>query len=296
MTTPSAPPATRVALLGLGRMGHAMAGRILAAGYPLAVWNRTAERGRDVADRGARLAASPADAARDADVVITILADPPAVRAVLLGDAGVLATARKGAVLVDASTVGPADSREFAAACAARGVRFVDAPVLGSSPVAEQGKLTTLAGGEAAVVAEVEPVLRTFSATVVRAGATGQGSTVKLCMNMLVAGLTEVLAESIVLADRAGLAPSVLRETLAASVLSSPFLGYKAPQLFERRFAPLFTTRLLLKDLDLALTLARETGIVLPGTSAVRGMYARAAEAGHGDDDFAAVIDAVAND
>jgi len=275
-------------------MGHAMAGRLLDAGYPLAVWNRTAERGRDLADRGARLAAMPADAARGSRVAILMLADPPAVRAVLLGRDGALGALDAGATVVDMSTVGPADSRDFAAACAERGVRFVDAPVLGSMPAAEQGTLTVLAAGDAAAIDEVEPILRTLGSAVVRAGTTGQGSTLKLCMNLLVGGLTELLAESIIVAERAGLSRDVMRETLMTSVLSSPFLGYKAPQLLERRFSPLFTTKLLLKDLDLALALARAEDIALPGTAAIRDTYARAADAGYADQDFSAVIELVA--
>jgi 3-hydroxyisobutyrate dehydrogenase len=294
MTTRSSSLAPRVSFLGLGRMGHPMATRLLDAGYPLAVWNRTTDRGRDLAARGARLAPTPAEATRGARVAVLMLADPAAVRDVLLGTDGVLAGLGEGAVVVDMSTVGPADSREFAARCAERGVRFVNAPVLGSKPAAEQGKLTVLAAGDAEAIDEVEPVLRSLGSTVVRVGAVGQGSTLKLCMNLLVGGLTELLAEAIVLAERAGLAPDVMRETLMASVLSSPFLAYKAPQLLERQFSPLFTTKLLLKDLDLALAVARDEGVPLPGTEAVREAYARAVGAGYADQDFAAVIEIVA--
>ena len=294
MTTRHSPPTTPLSFLGLGRMGQPMAARLLDAGYPLAVWNRTAERARDLAARGARLAPTPADAARGARVAILMLADPAAVRAVLLGTNGVLAALDEGAIVVDMSTVGPADSRAFDAACAERGVRFVNAPVLGSRPAAEQGKLTVLAAGDAAAIDEVEPILRTLGSTVVRVGEVGQGSTLKLCMNLLVGGLTELLAEAIVLAERAGLAPDVMRETLMASVLSSPFLAYKAPQLLERQFSPLFTTKLLLKDLDLALAVARDEGVPLPGTAAIREVYAQAAGAGYADQDFAAVIEPVA--
>jgi 3-hydroxyisobutyrate dehydrogenase len=148
--------------------------------------------------------------------------------------------------------------------------------------------------GDAAAIDEVEPILRTLGSTVVRVGEVGQGSTLKLCMNLLVGGLTELLAEAIVLAERAGLAPDVMRETLMASVLSSPFLAYKAPQLLERQFSPLFTTKLLLKDLDLALAVARDEGVPLPGTAAIREVYAQAAGAGYADQDFAAVIEPVA--
>ena len=279
-----------VAFLGLGRMGHPMAARVLAAGHPLAIWNRTAARGEDLATRGARLARTPGDAVRGARVIITMLADPSAVERVLAGDDGVLRALERGAVLADCSTVGPEHSRAFAAQCADAGAGFVDAPVMGSITAAEQGTLTVLAGGDAGVVDAVEPVLRTFGRTVVRTGPTGSASALKVVMNLLVGGLTELLAEAIVLAERSGLPSAVVKDTLGASVLNSPFLGYKAPQLLERRFTPLFTTELMLKDLNLALDLARQAGLSLPSAQVIRDQYARAAANGRADDDFSSVI------
>ena len=279
-----------LAFLGLGRMGHAMAGRLLAAGYPVTVWNRTAARGRDLVERGAKQAVTPREAVHGAAVAIVMLADPPAVDQALLGEDGVLAALSRGATIIDCSTVGPADSRRLAAQCALRGVGFVDAPVLGSVPAAEQGTLTVLAGGDAATVDAVAPILETIGKEVVRAGPTGQGSALKLVMNLLVGGLTELLAESFVLAERAGLEKDTIRRTLAGSVLNSAFVGYKGPQLLDRQFAPLFTTRLMLKDLDLVLRLAGEVGTSLPATRTVRDLYARAAKAGRADQDFSAII------
>lgn len=268
-----------------------MAARLLAAGYPVTVWNRTAERARDLTERGAGVARTPALAARGARHVVLMLADPPAVDAVLLGEGGVLAALDQGATVIDCSTVGPEDSRRAAARCADIGVGFVDAPVLGSTPAAEQGTLTVLAGGEEAAVRAAEPILQVFGSRVVRTGGVGSASTLKLVMNLLVGGLTELLAEAVLLAEGSGLAKDVVRDALFASVLNSPFLGYKAPQLLDRRFSPLFTTGLMLKDLDLVLALASAQGLELPGTGAVREAYASAAAAGRRDDDFSAVIE-----
>lgn len=289
---PSSRPS--IAVLGLGRMGRPMAARLLAAGYPVTVWNRTASRADDLRGARARVAATPADAARDADVVITMPADPAAVERVLFGDGGALAAMREGATLIDCSTVGPEDSRATAANCARHGVRFVDAPVLGSVPAAEQGTLTVLAGGDASVVGEMEPILKVLGQRVIRAGGTGMGSALKLVMNLLVGGLTELMAESFVLADGAGLSKEVVRETLMTSVLHSPFVGYKAPQLLDRQFSPLFTTALMLKDLDLALHLAGDLGLRLPATRTIRDVYDHSAQHGRADQDFSAVIDQVA--
>jgi 3-hydroxyisobutyrate dehydrogenase-like beta-hydroxyacid dehydrogenase len=281
----------QLAFLGLGSMGRRMAARLFAAGYPLSVWNRTPSRGDDLVSRGAVRALTPADAARGANVIILMLADPGAVDRVLFAEDGVLGAAERGATIIDCSTVGPEDSRAFASSCAAAGIRYVEAPVLGSLGQAESGQLVALAAGDAEVVAAAEPILRVLAKQVVRAGGAGQGSALKLVMNLLVGGITELLAESIVLAEKAGVRAEVLRETLLGSVLGSPFLAYKAPQLLERKFAPLFSTRLLLKDLDLILHLARDVGAPLPVTKVIRDLYGRAVAAGYGDQDFAAVIE-----
>lgn len=280
----------RVTLLGLGRMGHAMAARLLAAGLPLTVWNRTASRAEDLVTRGARLARTPADAVYDADVVVTMLADPAALEEVLAPPHGVLKTLRRGTLVVDCSTVGPAVARETAAQCVARGATYVDAPVLGSVPAAEQGTLTVLAGGAPEDLERARVVLSHLGGTIVHTGPVGSGSALKLVMNLLVGGQTELMAEAFLLAERAGLSRQLVGEALAGSVLASTFTAYKAPQLLERRFAPLFTTALLLKDIDLVLDLARTHALHLPGTRAVRDAYATSVAAGRRDEDFSAVI------
>jgi 3-hydroxyisobutyrate dehydrogenase-like beta-hydroxyacid dehydrogenase len=279
-----------VAVLGLGRMGAPIARRLLDAGVPLTVWNRSPDRAAPLATTGARLGASPADAARDADVVITMLADPAAVEAVLHGDHGALGAIRPGTLLIDCSTVGPDDARATARIAASRGVRFIDAPVLGSVGQATNGELVALAGGDEDDVARARPVLERFAKRVVRVGPVGSASALKLVMNLLVGGFAELLSEAIVLADGAGVPRDVFRETLMSSVLASPFVGYKAPQLLDQNFAPLFSTALLLKDLNLALHLADDANVSLPATRVIRDLYARSASAGRGGLDFSAVI------
>ncbi|HEU4564996.1 MAG TPA: NAD(P)-dependent oxidoreductase [Gemmatimonadaceae bacterium] len=288
---------TRIAFLGLGRMGHPMAERLLDAGHRLSVWNRTRSRGEDLATRGATLAETPAAAVRDSEMVITMLADPGAVMRVLSSDDGVLRGALRGAVMVDCSTVGPEDARAEAALCADHGLRFVEAPVLGSVNQARSGELVALAGGDPAAIDAAEPVLRVMAKQVVRAGAVGTGSALKLVMNLLIGGLTELAAEALVLGERAGVPREAIRETVGASVLASPFLGYKLPQLVERKFHPaLFTTDLLLKDLNLLVHLGKDVGAPLPATTVIRDVYARTAAAGHGGEDFASVIAQVASE
>ncbi len=267
-----------------------MAARLLAAGAPLTVWNRSAARGEDLVARGARRAKTPADAAYDAEVVLMMLADPAALQAVLAAPDGVLKTLKRSALLIDCSTVGPAAARAAAEQCAGRGAAYVDAPVLGSVPAAEQGTLTILAGGAEPDVERARGVLSHLGSSIVHTGEVGSASALKLVMNLLVGGQTELMAEAFLLAEHAGLSRQVVGDALAGSVLASPFVGYKAPQLLERKFNPLFTTALLVKDLDLALDLARAHELALPGLRAVRDAYGASAAAGRRDDDFSAVI------
>ena len=270
-----------------------MAARLLAAGAPLTIWNRDAQRGADLVTRGARRARTPSDAAYEAEVVILMLADPPAVEAVLGAPDGVLKTLRRGALLIDCSTIGPAMARESAARCVDRGAAYVDAPVLGSVPAAEQGSLTIFAGGADADVERAREVLAHLGTTIMPTGDVGSASALKLVMNLLVAGQTELMAEAFLLAARERLPASLVRDALAGSVLASPFVAYKAPQLMDRQFTPLFTTTLLLKDLDLALEVARTHALALPGLRAMRDAYGASRAAGRGEEDFSAVIESL---
>jgi 3-hydroxyisobutyrate dehydrogenase-like beta-hydroxyacid dehydrogenase len=281
-----------LSFLGLGRMGQPMAMRLVARGYGVTVWNRTAARADELVAAGARRAGTPGEAVRGAQVIVLMLADPEAVERVLFGGDGVLRAAENGALVIDCSTNGPDDARTFAANCISAGFRYVEAPVLGSVKQADTGTLVALAAGDDDAVIQAEPVLRAFASRVMRAGGVGKGSALKLVMNLLVGGLTELLAESIVLAERAGLSRDVVRDTLLDSVLASPFVGYKAPQLLERSYSPLFTTRLMLKDLNLVLHLATELGLTLPATTTIRDIYAKAADE-HAEQDFASVREVV---
>lgn len=283
----------RIAFLGLGRMGTPMAQRLLDAGYQLTVWNRTRSHAEALVPRGARVAESPADAARDAKTIVLMLADPRAVESVLTGPHGVTSAPLNDALVIDCSTVGPGHARRFAELVRHAGGRFTDAPVLGSTPAAAAGTLTVLASGDGAALDAADPILARFG-RVVRAGEVGQGNALKLVMNLLVGGITEVLAEALVLGERSGLSATLVRETIFGSVLKSPFLEYKAPQLFEKRYAPLFGASLMLKDMDLILAQARGVGASLPAAAVMRELYAETVkESAEEERDFAAVIEAV---
>lgn len=282
-----------LALLGLGTMGHVMAERMLDAGHDVAVWNRTAARAAPLGERGARVAIHPADAVRDADVVILMLADARASEAILFGADGAASALRAGTLVIDCGTIGPDAARRSAERVRAAGARYVDAPVLGSTPAVRQGALTALAGGDAHDVDDAERALAPVARRVVRAGAVGSGNALKLVMNLLVGGLTELLAEGTLLAERSGVAAGVVKETLDASVLRSAFLDYKAPQVLGRDFTPLFGAALMRKDFDLILAQAHAVGAPVPAATVVRDAYARCEALGFGDRDFAAVITAL---
>jgi len=277
-------------LLGLGLMGRPMALNLLKAGFPLTVWNRTHSRTEEAAAQGARVAATPREAAAAAgDVVITMVSDPPALEEVLFGANGAMEGLRAGATLIDSSTVSPALARRAAAACAARGAEFLDAPVTGGTWGAEKGELVFMVGGDPQTLARVEPVLAAMGKKFFHLGPHGAGQTVKLAMNMILALEVDALAEALALARGTGVAGEKLIEVLQASMARAPVLDVKAPLILKREYPPSFPLRLMHKDLGLALELAAQLGIPLPATAAAELTYRAVRAAAKEDVDYAAV-------
>ena len=196
---------TKVAFLGLGTMGGGMATNLLKAGFSLTVYNRTSAKAQPLVNAGARLASSPADAAKGASIVLAMLADDAASRNVWLGADGALAAADLGAILIESSTVSPAWIAELAAAAAQRGLQFLDAPVTGSRMQAESGQLSFLVGGNEAALAAVMPVLQTMSKEVLHLGPVGSGAKLKLINNFLCGVQIASLAEGLAWIERSGL-------------------------------------------------------------------------------------------
>jgi 3-hydroxyisobutyrate dehydrogenase len=278
-----------VGLIGLGLMGRPMAANLLKAGFPLAVWNRTRAKADELAKDGARVAASPREAAAAADVLLTIVSDPPALEAVLWGADGALAGLRPGSILVDSSTVSPALARRIAAACAERGAEFLDAPVTGGTWGAEKGELVFMVGGEAAALERVRPVLEAMGKRFFHLGPHGAGQTVKLAMNLLLALEVGALAEAMALVGRAGVAPEKLVEVMQSSMARAAVLDIKAPMILRGEYAPSFPLRLMHKDLGLVLELANQLGVPLPATAAAHEVYSAVRAAATEDVDYAAV-------
>ncbi len=279
-----------VGMIGLGLMGKPMAANLLKAGFSLVVWNRTGAKAEELVRAGAKLTGTPREAAAASDVLLTIVSDPPALEAVLWGDMGALGGLRRGSTYIDSSTVAPALARRIAAACAERGVEFLDAPVTGGTWGAEKGELVFMVGGKRETLEGVTPVLGALGKRWFYLGPHGAGQTVKLAMNMILALQVDALAEALALVTAGGVPGERLVEVMQSSMARSPLLDIKAPMMLERKYAPSFPLRLMHKDLGLALDLANQLGVALPATAAAREIYNAVKGAAKNEDpDYAAV-------
>jgi len=278
-----------IGLIGLGLMGKPMGRNLLKAGFPLVVWNRTKERADDLVREGAKFASNPRDVAAQADILITIVSDPPAVESVLWGSNGALDGLRRGSLYIDSSTVSPDLARRTAAACAERGVDYLDAPVTGGTWGAEKGELVFMIGGKQEVLDRAKPVLEAVGKRFFLLGPNGAGQTVKLAMNMLLAVEVEALAESLALVMKAGLPGERLIEVMQSSMARAAVLDVKAPQILKNDYPPSFPLRLMHKDMRLALELARKEGVSLPAGAAAFSAYTAVKDSAKEDLDYAAV-------
>jgi 3-hydroxyisobutyrate dehydrogenase len=282
-----------VGFIGLGLMGEPMARNLLRAGFPLTVWNRTKSKTDALVQAGAKLAPSPEDAAAQADVLVTIVSDPPALEEVLFGadnkGPGALSRLRKGSTLIDSSTVSPALALQVAAACEKRGIGFLDAPVTGGTWGAEKGELVFMVGGKAEVLDHVKPLLEVMGKKWFLLGGNGAGQTIKLAMNLLLALEVDALAESMALVTASGLAAEKLIEVMQSSMGRSALLDVKAPLMLKGEFPASFPMRLMLKDLTLALELAREHHTTLPAALAAWNTFTKVNNDAKDDPDFSAV-------
>ena len=280
-----------VGFVGLGRMGWPMAANVARAGHAVHVHNRTRERSEAfaAAAASARVCDTPAEVAASADVVITMLATGDAVHHVYLGDGGLVAAVRPGAVLVDMSTTGPEQALALAGKVSAAGAELLDAPVSGSVATAEAASLLVMAGGSTGAVERVRPVLDAIG-TVLHVGPSGSGATMKLVVNTVVYGLNQSVSEALVLAERAGLDRRLTYEVFAGSAIAAPFVHYRRDA-FERpgEVPVAFRLELASRDLDLILGLARKVGADLRQAEVNLAVLNEAAAAGHRDEDVSAV-------
>ena len=251
---------------GIGLMGLPMCRRLLAAGYPLTVWNRSADKCAELVEAGARQVATPAELCQHADVLMLCLADTAVVREVVFGEQGIVTAGKPGQLLVDFSSLEPTATREMASELAAKaGMSWLDTPVSGGTPGAEAGTLAIMAGGEAADLERVRPVLLTLGQRVTHMGPVGAGQVTKACNQMIVACNALVIAEVVALAEQSGVDTSLIAEALAGGFADSKPLQILAPQMAASRFEPVkWHVRTLLKDLDTAVKFSREQGSSTP--------------------------------
>lgn len=257
-----------LAFAGIGLMGLPMSQRLLAAGFTLRVWNRSADKCSPLLEHGAIVASTPGELCEQADVVMLCLADTAAVREVVFGEGGIVERARPGQLLVDFSSLEPAATREMAAELEQRtGMRWVDAPVSGGTAGAQAGSLAIMAGGRHEDIERVRPLLAHVGQRLTRMGEVGAGQVTKACNQMIVACNALVIAEVVALAECAGVDASLIAPALAGGFADSKPLQILAPQMSERSFEPVkWHVRTLLKDLDNAVKLSHEQGSATPMT------------------------------
>ena len=274
-----------VAVIGLGAMGGRVARRLVDARYEVVVWNRSPEKARDLVELGATTAASPADAAHQAETVITMVVDPAALRAVTEGPDGVATGVRDSATVIDMSTVGPAAVTRLASVLP-RGTTFLDAPVLGSLPEAESGSLTIFVGGDAADLERSAELLRVLGSPL-HMGPLGAGAAAKLIANVTLFGVLDIIGESVAAGDALGLSRNALFEMLARTPVAAQ-AQRRRPAIERNEYPTRFSLSLAKKDVDLLAEAA--TGVDLRVFAAARTWLTDAAAAGRGGQDYSAVL------
>jgi 3-hydroxyisobutyrate dehydrogenase len=281
---------SRIGWIGTGRMGHAMAGRLLAAGQDVHVWNRTRSKAEDLADRGATVVDTVAELA-DRDVVFTMVSADDDLLAVTLGPGGLLTQATAPRYLVDSSTVSAETSEQVRQVAGARGTVLLAAPVSGNAKVVKAGKLSIAVSGPRDAFDEVEPLLAMIGRSVTYVGGVDLARLVKLAHNVFLGVVTQSLAEVTVLAERGGVPRAAFLEFLNSSVMGSVFTRYKSPALVNLDYTPTFTPVLLRKDFDLGLAAARAMDVPMPVAALTAQLVQASVSSGRVDEDFAILLD-----
>jgi 3-hydroxyisobutyrate dehydrogenase len=285
--------ARSVAFLGLGTMGAAMAANLARAGFAVTVWNRTPDRARDLIDLGVTEAATAADAASRADIVVLCVSDTPDVEAVLFGPDGVVAGAQPGTLIIDCSTIAPSGSWDFAARLREHDLRMIDAPVSGGSEGARNATLTIFVGGDERDVEHARPVLSALGRTITHVGPIGAGQAVKAVNQVILAGTYLGVAEGIVLAIKAGLDVEQVVGALGGGAAQSWVLANRSGRMLDNDYPLGFKVSLHRKDLAIALELAAQLGAALPVSALAAQLESGLIARGHGDDDMSALARAI---
>jgi len=280
-----------IAFLGLGIMGGGMARRLLVNGFPLTVFNRNAEKSKPFAAEGAHVAATPREAAAQADFIISMVADDNAARSLWLGENGALAGAKSGTICIECSTVTVNWERELAASAAQKKCEFLDAPVTGSKNQAASGELNFLVGGDSAALEKARPVLAAMGKAIVHLGPTGSGALVKLINNFVCGVQVASLAEALAMIERSGLDRAKALEVLSGGAPGSPLFKAVSTRMTTPDFTPNFLLRLMAKDLGYAIQEGGKLSVELLTAGAALNEFQKAIAAGHGEKDIAAVVE-----
>jgi 2-hydroxy-3-oxopropionate reductase len=279
----------KVGFVGLGIMGKPMSRNLIKAGHSLVVYDVVSAAVEEVVQSGAQAGKSAADVAGRSEVTVTMVPDGPEVEAAVLGAGGVLEGAAPGSAIVDMSSISPIVAQKVGAACAAKGVEFLDAPVSGGEPKAIDGSLAIMAGGGQATFDRVLPLLQAMGSSAVLAGPVGAGNVTKLANQIMVACNIAAMGEALALATKAGLDPEVVFQAVKGGLAGSTVLNAKAPMLIGRNFKPGFRIRLHQKDLRNALLAAESLKVSLPLTGTVQNMLMSLMNEGDGDLDHSAI-------
>ncbi len=280
----------KVAVLGMGKMGRALALRLLKAGYDISIWNRTKRDYPELTKAGAKLLEKPSQSWDHADFVISFVSDDNALKSVYLQDQGVLSNSTKEGVAIDMSTVSPKASADVAQAAKAKGIAFLRCPMSGNPQALAAGNLAIMASGPRSAFQKAEELLHAAGATVLYLGEDEQARIVKLAVNSMLAATAEMLAEVIVLCESNGIERSTVLNVISNSSVGSPLVAAKTPGLINRNYEATFTSAMLLKDLRLMLDVANTSRIALPVTELATDLMAKTCDAGFAEMDFAALL------
>ena len=280
----------RIGFVGIGLMGQQMSRRLLAAGFPVTVWNRTKARAADLLAAGAIWGESPRALAEASDVAIVMVTDSAASEAVICGPQGVLAGAHPGLTLIDMGSVAPETSRAMAERARATGVPMLDAPVTGNPKVASEGKLGIMVGGPRETFDACVPVFQAMGVKIIHVGENGKGTTLKLINNLIMGVAIQAVAEALVLAQKAGIDPAKVQEITSVGGARTGAMETRGRRMIMHDFSPHFSANNMYKDLSTALKLADEVGASLPATSIAREMLRAVKSQGKGELDSCAVL------
>ncbi|MDE0672670.1 MAG: NAD(P)-dependent oxidoreductase [Caldilineaceae bacterium] len=265
--------AEKIGFIGLGIMGRGMAANLLAKGFDVAVWNRTARRADELVEAGAARAESPAAVAQSCPIVITCVSDTPDVEAVVLGPGGVIEGVSSGSLVIDCSTISPQATLEIAKALEAKGASMLDAPISGGSEGAEKGTLSIMVGGRAEDFERARPCLEAMGTTITHVGTQGAGQTVKLVNQILVVGNCVAMCEALLFAQAGGVDLQKTFDAISQGAAGSWMFTNRAPQIIQRDWSPGFMVSLQQKDLRLVLAAADEMGVPIPVTAQIFNLY-----------------------